>query len=271
MNLRDLSLKLSSSLEARILVKHITTLSDSDLIGVDNISLDEAEESWLNHAIEQRLNGRPISKIIGYKEFYGRNFIITDDVLDPRPDSETLIDAVLEYAKGRNDTLRILDLGTGSGCLILTLLAELPNATGFGTDISDNALSIAAQNASALNMQNRVQFIKSNWLESIAGKFDIIVSNPPYIETRTLETLDKDVREFDPIIALDGGIDGLTPYKILFPQIRGFLNYDGFVAMEHGTRQHEQIQRLIDNAHFKQIRVHYDLGGHDRVTSALAK
>jgi len=270
MNLFEVSKRLGSSLDARIIIKHYTSLSDADLIGADDIQITPEQQSDIEQAIEQRLGGRPVSKIIGYKEFYGRNFYVTDDVLDPRPDSEILIESVLDYARNKQN-LSILDLGTGSGCLILTLLAELPDAIGTAADISAPALDVARKNATALNLKSRAQLIESNWLESITGEFDIIISNPPYIEARTVDTLDIDVKKYDPIMALDGGDDGLVPYKILFPQIRHILKKGGFVAMEHGAGQSTDIMRLIDNAQFQEIRSIRDLAGHDRVICAIAK
>jgi release factor glutamine methyltransferase len=164
-----------------------------------------------------------------------------------------------------------LDLGTGSGCLILTLLSELNDAIGTATDISPKSLDVAKQNALLLNLTDRISFLESNWLDSVTGQFDIIVSNPPYIETRTVKTLSDDVKKYDPIMALDGGTDGLVPYKILFPQIRHNLKKGGFIAMEHGAGQSRDIIRLIDNAQFQEIRSTLDLSGHDRVVSAVAQ
>ena len=270
MKLRDLAKQLSSNLEAWILIKHYTNLSDADLIGLNDIPLTSEQSTQLANAVDQRLQGRPISKIIGYREFYGRNFFVTDDVLDPRPDSETLIEAVLKYAQGKKN-LSILDLGTGSGCLILTLLSELSDATGVAADISEKALKIANKNAHFLNLNERIKLIQSDWLESITGEFDIIISNPPYIETRTVDTLAIDVKQYDPLTALDGGQEGLEPYKILCPQIRHILNQGGFMALEHGAGQSTDIIRLIDNTQFQEIRSITDLAGHDRVITAMAK
>lgn len=272
MKLHDLSKRLGSMLEARILVSHVTGFTDADIIAFHDIPLSPAQSDMLEKCIEQRLQGRPVSKITGQKEFYGRVFSVTDDVLDPRPDSETLIDITLRHLRTANkNDLAILDLGTGSGCLILTLLAELPGSTGIATDISDKALAVAKNNAVQLNLNSRVQFVKSDWFTDIKGQFDIIISNPPYIETCTLDHLDIDVRDYDPVLALDGGEDGLAPYRVIFPQIRHYLKKGGFMAIEHGTGQSVRIKRLIDNTAFEEIRVHHDLGGHDRVTSAIAK
>ena len=251
-----------------MLVKHITSLNDADLISMNDILLSEEQENQLNDLVKQRLNGRPISKIIGVKEFYGRDFIVSDDVLDPRPDSELIIDLVLQY---EGQKARILDLGTGSGCLILTLLSELPNATGVAADISHAALNITKQNADQLGVRDRIKFIESDWFESIEGKFDIVISNPPYINSDIIPTLDKNVREYDPMLALDGGNDGLFPYKVILPQIRTYLKKGGMIAMEHGFDQGDTLQRLAVDAGLSDIQTYKDLGGLDRVITAIHK
>ncbi len=284
-----------------MLVRHITDLNDADLIGSETIDLSKDQKAQLNDYIKQRLAGRPISKIIGIKEFYGRDFIVNDDVLDPRPDSELIIDTILRHCEPpiesgdklreaiqnsgdinnsglpqslpllRNDGLKILDLGTGSGCLILTLLAELPNAKGVATDISDEALSVARQNAKALGVHERVQFIKSDWFENVTGTYDIIISNPPYINSDVIPNLDKNVRDYDPILALDGGGDGLDPYKMILPQVKKYLTTGGMVALEHGHDQAARIKRLIENAGLYDIKGHQDLGRLDRILTAIHK
>lgn len=271
MRLHDISKKLNSSLEARMLVKCVTGLSDADLItSDDSIVMSDEQKKRLEDYVQQRLNGRPISKIIGIKEFYGRDFIVNDDVLDPRPDSELIVDVILKN-KSKDEDLKILDMGVGSGCLVLTLLSEFPNTTAVGTDISSKALNIAKENAESLGVCERVCFIESNWFESVEGVFDIIVSNPPYIESNDIPNLSKEVTKYDPILALDGGEDGLNPYRVILPQVQRYLKKDGIVTLEHGKGQSSRIKRLVENAGLSDIEVHYDLGGHDRVISAIHK
>lgn len=261
----------SARLDARVMWKHVTGMSDADIIVNPDTVLSPEQQSALSVMIQKRIDGVPVAKIIGIKEFYGRNFTVTTDVLDPRPDSETLIEAVLSYVDDATErNWRILDLGTGSGCLILTLLCELPNATGVAVDISEPALAVARDNAARLNVQGRVGFTQSDWLDNVDGLYDIIVSNPPYIETDTIAHLDKDVRLYDPLSALDGGADGLDPYKILFPQIRHYLNLGGIVAVECGFNQAGHIRRLMENPRFDRIRTYTDFGGHERIVSAIA-
>jgi release factor glutamine methyltransferase len=270
MKLNEITQHLNSGLDARMLVKAVTGLTDADLIGADDIELSPAQKTQLDGFIAQRLNHRPVAKIIGRKEFYGRIFFVNDDVLDPRPDSEVLIDAVLAYARDKQN-LKILELGVGSGCLILSLLSELKNARGMATDISDKALCVAKRNANALALSNRIELRNSNWFESVDGTFDIIISNPPYIDSKIINNLQKEVSRYDPILALDGGLEGVLPYKKILPQIRNYLKPNGFVAMEHGYDHCGRIADLMDECGLTQIRQHKDLAGHDRVLTAIHK
>ena len=264
-SVRDIGKKLGSPLEARMLIQHITGLTDADIIASDTITLSREQYFLLENMIDQRLNGKPVSKIIGFKEFYGRDFIVTEDVLDPRPDSETLIESVLPFCQSKEWSGRILDLGTGSGCLILTLLSELPHATGIATDISGPALDVAKQNAKNLGLSERVNFILSDWFDAISESFDIIISNPPYIERDIIPKLQKEVRNYDPLQALDGGEDGLKPYQVILPQIRNHLNKKGFLALEHGSGQCGRIAEIAERAGLTSNQTKYDLAGHDRV------
>lgn len=261
--------KLNSALEARMLIRHVTGLSDADLITMNSIELNENQKATLDNMISQRLNGRPISKIIGKKEFYGRDFIVSDDVLDPRPDSEILIEEVLKQCNSSKH-YNILDLGTGSGCLALTLLAQLPNTQAVATDISDGALSVAKENADNLNLFDRIEFMKSNWFDDVEGQFDIIISNPPYIESIVIPTLEKEVKSYDPMGALDGGEDGLNPYKVILPQIRNYLTPNGFFVLEHGYNQQDDIIKLAQNEGFTNISGRKDYNQNDRIIIAKA-
>ena len=254
-----------------MLVQHVTGLSDADLITNNDILLTNYQQLKLDNAIAQRLKGRPVSKIIGEKGFYGRSFITSDDVLDPRPDSETLIEAVLKNIVNKGKPYRILELGVGSGCLVLTLLAELPNATALATDISQKALAVARRNAEKLDIAERIDFIESNWFNCVNGTFDIIVSNPPYIESRDIENLAVNVREYDPLLALDGGEEGLDPYKVILPQIRDYLNVGGITALEHGTGQSERISAIARDCGIVGGQTCHDYAGHDRVFLFLHK
>jgi release factor glutamine methyltransferase len=228
--------------------------------------------------IEARLARRcarePVSRILGTRDFYGRSFAVTAATLDPRPDSETLIELTLDLVgeKGwRDKPLRILDVGTGTGCLLITLLAELPLATGLGTDISSEALDVAQANARLNDVADRARFAQHDLLTGVSGPFDILVCNPPYIPSATIESLEPEVRVFDPRGALDGGADGLDPYRAMAPQLKRILP-SGWAVFEVGAGQAESVAKLLhpvkpECGHEEQghrIRYRNDLSGHTR-------
>ncbi len=246
-------------LEARIFLREFGHVSDADIL-TGNISDFDATE--MNKAIERRIAGEPVGRILGYREFWGRKFYLSPATLEPRPDTETLIEAVLAHKKIPQ---RILDLGTGTGCILLSLLHEYPDATGVGADLSDEALATAQRNAAIQGLADRVTFVKSNWADSVDGKFDLIVSNPPYIPTGIVATLDSNVRDFDPTLALDGGEDGLDPYRNLLGTLKKLLVKGGSVFFEIGIHQLPGIQRLVDAVDATLDESYDDLGGIPRV------
>ena len=215
-------------------------------------------DEQLNSFISRRLAGEPVAKIIGKRGFWKNDFIVSKDVLDPRPDSETLIEAVLEKFPDKNQTLRLLDLGTGSGCLLLSLLGEYKNATGLGIDISEKALDIAKQNTHT----DRATFIQRDMRQDLSdlGNFDIMISNPPYIPTTEIQTLERDVKDYDPMLALDGGADGLDFYRALAKQ-----HLAPALFIEIGKGQENQIIPIFaqEGWHFAQS--WKDLGGITRI------
>ena len=238
-------------LDARLLVLHVTGLSHAALVASPGRRLAKDEARRLAACAARRLAGEPVSRIIGRRAFYGRDFLITPDVLDPRPDSETLIEAALAAARlaefsGR--ALRIADAGTGSGALIITLLAELPDAIGVGVDISLAALKVARENARRLGVSGRLALAQSDWLAAAGGPFDLILANPPYIAAGEIAGLEREVREHDPPLALDGGADGLDPHRILAGQAAGLLRPGGFVICEAGQGQAEDIVAIFRQA-----------------------
>jgi release factor glutamine methyltransferase len=209
------------------------------------LSCDEAER--FDRCIARRIAREPVSRILGARDFYGRSFAISPATLDPRPDSETLIEAALELVRseGREtQPLGILDVGTGSGCLLLTLLCELPLATGVGTDISAAALEVARRNAGRLGVAARSRWLAADVLEGVRGEFDILVCNPPYIPTGEIAALEREVRDFDPVAALDGGEDGLRFFHRLAAKIPGVIP-DGWIVLEVGHDQADAVAGML--------------------------
>lgn len=254
----------SAALDARLLLQAATGLDATALARAPKRHLHEAEWARLADYQSQRLARRPVSKIIGRKEFYGRDFIVSDAVLDPRPDSETLIAAALDILPAGFDG-SIVDLGTGSGCLLLTLLAERPAASGIGVDESKQALAVAAENARRFDMGARGQFIKGDWLAPVRGRHQLIIANPPYITTDEMDELAPEVRDYDPLTALHGGADGLNPYRHICAALTAHLSADGWVIFEIGHRQGAAVRALMAAQGLKDVACVKDLAGHDRV------
>ncbi|MBR6412414.1 MAG: peptide chain release factor N(5)-glutamine methyltransferase [Alphaproteobacteria bacterium] len=224
-----------------------------------------ADGGDLDAKIRRRLNHEPVSKIIGKKGFWKSEFITSPDVLDPRPDSETMIAAVLEHCPDKNRSYHILDIGVGSGCLLFSLLDEYPCATGVGIDISPQALQIATQNKQgrpATLIQK--DFYQPNWTDDLE-KFDIIISNPPYIPTGEIETLSPDVRLFDPLSALDGGPDGLDAYRALAKSLPTLLNKGSLIFLEIGQNQEQDVSQIFTSADFRLLKIVPDLGHINRI------
>jgi len=236
----------AAALDARLLLQHVLEKEAIFIVSNPTMSLDNDQWGLYQVYITRRRAGEPVSKIIGRKEFWGRSFHVTKDVLDPRPDSETLITAVLDQIKPRSqDRLTILELGTGSGCLILTLLSELPHTVGVAVDLSQEALLVAKKNAQALQLMDRIQFLQSDLFQNVQGQYDLIISNPPYIPTAEISTLQKEVKDFDPIMALDGGESGFTFYERIAACYRSYLMPKGIMALECGQGQSQGIQSLF--------------------------
>jgi release factor glutamine methyltransferase len=259
----------SPSLDARILVGEALHASAEDLIRDPDRVLSASERTTLQSYTTRRLGHEPVSRILGRRGFYGRMFEVTPATLDPRPDTETLIDAALEIATERgwrNKPVRILDVGVGTGCILITLLAELPNAIGFGVDVSPSALEIAIRNARAIGVSERASFRIGDSLKEQSQPFDLIVSNPPYIPAAVIDTLDPEVRNFDPRLALDGGADGLDVYRALAQGLETVLPC-GAIVVEVGAGQATVVAGLLAEAtgpRSKAPRFWTDLGGHVR-------
>ncbi|MBM3468222.1 MAG: peptide chain release factor N(5)-glutamine methyltransferase [Alphaproteobacteria bacterium] len=246
--------------EARLLLAHSLNIPYETLFFSKDYQLTEDETEAFHKLLQRRKNYEPLSKITEKREFWSLPFRVTKDTLDPRPDSETLIEAVLSFFPDKKKHFRILDLGTGTGCLLLSLLHEYPNAWGVGVDYNEATSSIAKQNAAILNLSNRACFIVGNWCESLSGYFDIIISNPPYV--RDEEFLPPEVALFDPKLALYGGNDGLKCYRELSSLIPNLLTPYSLFFLELGAGQLDAITSIFSNLSL--IKTVSDLGIHTR-------
>lgn len=260
----------SPRLDARLLVIGATGVSREALVQTPDLVLTDEQRSRIARYQHQRLSREPVSRVLGHRGFYGRTFEISPATLDPRPETETVIECVLDYVKVNalsNKPLRVLDVGTGSGILLLTVLAELPNATGVGTDVSQDALDVAARNANALGLKDRATFLCLDGLAECAGPFDILMSNPPYIATNQIADLAPEVRDFDPHLALDGGADGLAFYRAMASHISRVVP-QGLTVFEIGYDQCDDVVDILKSHHERhrnvQITVKKDLAGHER-------
>lgn len=257
----------TSLLDSRLLLQNVLNITYEDLLVSASRLVSDEENDRFEMLLSRRINREPVSKILEYKDFWKYRFKTNHHTLDPRPESETLIEFVLAEYKDFNRDLKILDLGTGSGCLILTLLKEYKNATGLGVDISMEALKVATENAQNLEVADRVKFQKGNWLAGIDEKFDIIISNPPYIKTAQIDYLQDEVRLFDPLNALDGGESGVEPYKIICKDVGKIMNNYAKVFFEIGKWQENDISTIIRENSFDIIAVKNDLLGIPRIIS----
>ena len=258
----------SAQRDARFLLQSLLGLDGAVLLTQPQRSLGD-DALRISDAVRRRLAHEPVSRIAGRREFYGRNFVITPDVLDPRADTETVIDLALDIIKSKGwakKALSIADIGTGSGILIATLLAELPNARGIATDVSPAALTIARQNAERLWVAERVTFVAARGLEGCVGPLDLIVSNPPYIATDKIAALEPDVRNYDPMIALDGGPDGLRVYREIAEDIAK-LQHSSCVVVEVGAGQAADVKNAFSSVGWSLLGERNDLGGHARAVA----
>ena len=258
-------------LDAEILLAHVLGVEREDLLTRWDQSLDQDQISLFKGLIGQRSDREPVARITGVQEFWSLSFKVTPDTLIPRPDSETLVSAVLDNVS-KTTELRLLDLGTGTGCLVLSLLSELPHATGVGVDISQGALACANENAKSLSLADRAQFEHFDWTGDAAlklGNFDIVISNPPYIPANEIASLEPEVATFAPKGALDGGRDGLDHYRKILETAPKFLNGDsGLIALEVGDGQAGDVVDLLNSHGFKNSETFSDLGGKTRVVMA---
>jgi release factor glutamine methyltransferase len=240
-----------AELDARLLLGAALDLGLTGMIAQASRRLTSAEAALLTQYAERRIAGEPVARILGQKEFWGLPLQLSSATLVPRPDTETVVELALELLRtgGNLDRpLRIADLGTGSGAILLALLSELPAAQGFGTDISEDALQTAGANAARAGLANRATFIACDYASGLSGAFDLIVSNPPYVRTADIDGLATEVRNHDPLAALDGGADGLDAYRALIPQAAGLLAPGGWLVVEAGQGQSGPIETFMTNA-----------------------
>lgn len=267
--LRAAAAKLSNSqtplLDARVLVRRALGLDDAGMILAGGKILAAEEIDAIDALIARRIGGESVAHIVGEKEFYGLSFKVAPGLLVPRPDSETLIDAVRKR-RPADAPLRVLDLGTGTGCLLLTLLHVFPRASGIGVDINPAAIRTAKENAIRLGQEGRVAFLVGDWAGGLEGRFDVIVSNPPYIEAADLAALPTEIREFEDRRALIGGADGLEAYRAILAVLPRLLSAGGLTVFELGKGQVDAVSGLAvkvrpDAAIF----IERDLEGRERV------
>jgi release factor glutamine methyltransferase len=247
----------SAELDARILVGAVLGLDLTGMIAAAERRVTAAEAARLEDAVRRRLAGEPVARIVGVREFWGLPLQLSAATLEPRPDTETVVELALEMLqplemlKPRADPdrrLHIADIGTGSGAILLALLSEVPDAHGVGTDISVAALRTARNNAAHLGLAARAAFVACDYAAALSGALDLIVSNPPYIRSADIAGLSIEVREYDPLLALDGGVDGLDAYRALIPQAARLLAPGGALVVEAGQGRSGEIQGLMDAA-----------------------
>ena len=251
--------------DARLLLADCLELRTQNLNLLDDSCISDIKISKFWRMIKERCKRKPVSKILGYRSFWGRDFEINENVLDPRGDTETLIELILDC-----NFENMLELGTGSGAIAITVLAERPEVTCVATDISEYALNTAWINSKRHGVESRLKLLYSNWFDKISGSFDMIVSNPPYVSSKEYAQLSAEVVKYDPKISLTLGGDGLEAYREILSQALEKLSKNGHIFLEIGYTQANAVGHLFREAGFQQIKVHKDLGSRDRVISAKA-
>jgi len=251
-------------LDARLLVAHATENETATIFGFPERPIENQQVLLLEASLQRRIAREPMAYILKTREFWSLPFIVSSDTLVPRPDSETLIEAVLEHIPETRRNLSILDLGTGSGCLLLSLLSKFSNAIGIGVDASEAALDIAKQNAAALGLEERATFVVSDWTEKVEDQFDIVIANPPYIPSSDIPNLEADVAQYEPLSALDGGANGLNSYRKILRQLPKVLTDDASIFLESGAGQASAVSEMVREIGFQHIETKKDLAGIER-------
>ncbi|WP_455477268.1 peptide chain release factor N(5)-glutamine methyltransferase [Bartonella sp. B41] len=253
-----------ANLDAKILVEWITGTNETDKVLRPNICLSSQQITQLEIAIKRRISGEPVHRIIGVREFYGIPFILSRDTLEPRPDTETLIEIVLPILTKKMEKskkITLLDMGTGSGAIAVTILKQITKSYAVAVDISEDALKTATKNAKNVGVLDRFTPLLSNWFDSVTGQFDLIISNPPYIPEEDIKNLAREVRLHDPLRALIGGKDGLDFYRKIANKAGFFLKEKGHIAVEIGYSQEKEVRNLFERKGFRYLEMLKDLGG----------
>jgi release factor glutamine methyltransferase len=254
-----------SRTDARMLLAAALDCDTARLISRLRDVPEPAQAQRFETFIGERMSGKPVHRILGRREFFGREFVLNEAALEPRPDTEILVETVLSDWRNRQGQISFCEVGTGSGAICVTLLCEIANANATGTDISSRALECTKANADRLQMSGRLELVETDCLEDVSGPFDFIVSNPPYIPSGDIAGLDREVREHDPAIALDGGEDGLDFYRKLLAQAGSRLVAGGRLYLETGHDQHDRIADIAGSRGWKQVSALRDLAGQPRV------
>jgi release factor glutamine methyltransferase len=250
--------------EARLLLAAALGVDAATILGHPDRLLKRGEQERFVALTARRAAHEPVARVIGRREFWSLDFAVAPETLVPRPDSETVVEAALAQIGDRAAPLRLLDMGTGTGCLLLALLSELPRATGIGLDIAPNAAITARRNAISLGLAARTSFVVGAWAAAIDGRFDVILANPPYIESKAIAGLAQEVARYDPHRALDGGEDGLDAYRALAPEMARLMCRNGFGVFELGAGQAQSVAALMRHSGLAISGIRRDLAGVER-------
>jgi release factor glutamine methyltransferase len=255
-------------LDARVLIAHVIEAETSQTFIRNDMLLTVEQDTLLAALVQRRVAREPVSRIVGQREFWGLDFKVTPDTLDPRADTEILVSAVIDHNKRLAlNQPRILDLGTGTGCVVLALAHALPGSTGVGTDLSEAALRVAKRNADKLDLSERVSFTRMSWCEGLVGPFDIITSNPPYLSADDMQHLSPEVR-YDPAQALDGGADGLDCYRAIVADVKRLARQPAILSLEVGSGQAGPVAQMLEDAALRVVEIRSDLASIPRCVVA---
>lgn len=257
--------------EARMLVCAAVGIQGLDLLRDPGRKLGETAAAMLRSMVQRRLQREPVTRIIGRRGFWSLDMEVAAEVLDPRSDTETIIEAALNLLGHRRaDPIRILDLGTGSGAILCGLLSEFTQATGVAIDLSNAACDLCRRNLQRNGLAARATVIAGSWTDAVEGRYDLIVSNPPYVETGVISTLDPEVNRYDPLLALDGGADGLDAYRSIAGLLPRWMRPESIVIFEIGEKQADSVTEVMGRAGLRPLGRWRDLGGHDRALAFAA-